>query len=84
MKVDSNRIFAFDNKLSIVFIFNQDGHFNNLAPDNMEREIRGLTEAMDEFNLPESYILTHNQKDSFIKNGKKIHVRPVWKWLTDN
>jgi len=53
-----------------------------LTDENQEREIDGLLEAMEKFDLKEGYILTYNQKDEFNKNNKKIIVKPVWKWLT--
>jgi predicted AAA+ superfamily ATPase len=48
-----------------------------------EREIRGLVKAMDFFNLKEGLILTYEQEEEFKLNGKKIIVKPVWKWLLE-
>lgn len=45
------------------------------------REIKGLIEAMNKFKLNEGLILTQNQKDEFMLDGKKIILKPVWKWL---
>lgn len=50
-----------------------------LNRDNREREIEGLKEAMEKFNLKEGLILTYNQEDEFKHEG--IKVIPVWKWL---
>jgi predicted AAA+ superfamily ATPase len=52
-----------------------------LTEDNKEREIKGLVESMEKFNLKEGLILTYEQEDEFEINGKKIFVKPVWKWL---
>ena len=50
---------------------------------NKEREINGLIEALNEFNLKEGFILTLNQEDEFLIEGKKIHILPTWKWLLE-
>lgn len=49
--------------------------------DNTNREISGLLEALKKFNMKEGVILTYNQEDNFLVEGKKITVIPVWKWL---
>lgn len=53
-----------------------------LTPENLDRELNGLFEAMTELNLQEGYILTMDQQEQLEKEGKKIHVIPVWKWMT--
>jgi len=50
---------------------------------NKEREIEGLLEPLKKFNLREGLILTLDQDDTFLLEGKKIVVTPVWKWLLD-
>jgi uncharacterized protein len=49
--------------------------------ENKKREIDGVLEAMNKFNLKEGLILTFNQEDEFVLEGKKIKLIPVWKWL---
>jgi len=49
-----------------------------LNTDNQEREIKGLLEAMEFFNLEEGVILTYNTKDLILINGKRINVVPAW------
>ena len=51
--------------------------------ETKEREINGLMLALKEFNLDKGIILTYDQEDSFVVDGKKIVVKPVWKWLSD-
>lgn len=46
-----------------------------------QREIRGLLYAAERFNLPEAYIITLDEEDEMAIEGKKIFVRPAWKWL---
>jgi len=48
---------------------------------NREREINGLIKAMDFFKLKEGLILTYEQEDELNIEGKKIIIKPVWKWL---
>ncbi|MCL2443025.1 MAG: ATP-binding protein [Treponema sp.] len=50
-----------------------------LNPENQDREINGLLDAMDFFNLNEGEILTYNTEDLILINGKKIYVKPAWK-----
>lgn len=53
----------------------------DLNVDNKNREIEGLIEAMEFFNLGVGTILTLNQEDYFNISGKEIKVIPVWKWV---
>ncbi len=46
----------------------------SLDDGNLEREIKGLVEALEFFNLNTGTIVTLNQTDRFEKNGKTIHV----------
>jgi len=49
-----------------------------------DREIRGLLEAMESYNLSNGLILTYDQELEDIKIGKrKIRILPVWKWVLD-
>jgi predicted AAA+ superfamily ATPase len=45
--------------------------------DNLNREIKGLQDAMKETNTRNGIIITHNQED----NLDGIQLIPVWKWL---
>lgn len=51
--------------------------------DNIDRELNGLIEAMDEYNIKKAMIITSNQEDYLEKEGKKIPVIPAWKWLME-
>ncbi|MCC7050497.1 MAG: ATP-binding protein, partial [Bacteroidia bacterium] len=46
----------------------------NLNTDNMQREINGLAEALDFFDLKEGYIVTLNQTDTLKAGNKKINI----------
>ena len=54
-----------------------------LTRENKEREIIGLTKAMDKFKLKEGFILTYDQEEEMSLKGKKVIVKPVWKWLLE-
>ncbi|MFH1376886.1 MAG: ATP-binding protein [Candidatus Woesearchaeota archaeon] len=52
-----------------------------LNEENKDREIEGLTEALEEFKLKKGYILTFNQTDKIKIKDKVIIITPVWKWM---
>ena len=52
-----------------------------LNQQNEKWEIEGLIEAMDMLNLEEGTIITFDQEDKFIKDGKSIQLIPGWKWM---
>jgi uncharacterized protein len=52
--------------------------------ENQKRELNGLIEAMDELKLEDGLILTYNQQDKLEVEGKKIILKPVWKWLLED
>ncbi|MCK9626811.1 MAG: DUF4143 domain-containing protein, partial [Bacteroidales bacterium] len=56
----------------------------DLNEDNKERELQGLIVALNEFNLKEGLLLTFDEEDEFEHQGKKIIIKPVWKWLLKN
>ncbi len=59
----------------------------NFKKENNERELGGLIESMQKYQLKQGLILTQDQEESIVKvkDGKKlrIKVRPIWKWLLD-
>lgn len=55
----------------------------NLNDENKKRELKGLLEACNTPTLKKGLLLTYDQEDTFEKDGVKIEVRPVWKWLLD-
>lgn len=54
-----------------------------LNEENKDREINGLVAALNEFSLKNGLILTYSQDDELLAGGKKVLVRPVWKWLLE-
>jgi len=47
---------------------------------DQDREIKGLLEAMDFFNLDTGTILTFDTEDIIQTAGKEIDVIPMWKY----
>jgi hypothetical protein len=46
-----------------------------------KREIRGLCEAMEAYALQEGTIITENESDELVVDGRTIHVVPIYEWL---
>ena len=53
-----------------------------LGQDNLDRELAGLTEAMDFFNVNEGTAITHDQTDLFRIGKKIVTLIPFYKWAT--
>ena len=51
-----------------------------LDQENMDREISGLLEAMNYFEIKTALIITINQSDQFIIEDKTIRVQPFYEW----
>ena len=54
-----------------------------LNKGNNDREVGGLLEAMEKFDLKGGTILTYDQNNSIKMKGRTIVVRPVWEWLLE-
>lgn len=52
-----------------------------LTPDNVDREVAGLTEAMKFFNFETGQIVTFDDKDKIEEDGLKIEVVPAHEYL---
>jgi malate synthase len=53
----------------------------NISEKTRQREIAGVTEAMQAFQLNEGWILTMEDSEDIAVEGGTIHVVPVWKYL---
>lgn len=49
--------------------------------DAREREIRGVQDAMDTYQLGEGTIITNSHEEEVQYGDKMIHILPAWKWL---
>ncbi|OPY38199.1 MAG: Archaeal ATPase [Methanoregula sp. PtaU1.Bin051] len=56
---------------------------HELNDENVDREIGGLSEAMEDFGLKEGLILTGSQEDLRKTGDATIIIKPVWKWLLE-
>lgn len=54
----------------------------DLNQDNLERETKGLFEALDYFNLKEGRLVTLQQTDCITRNGRTINIVPAHTFLT--
>jgi predicted AAA+ superfamily ATPase len=52
-----------------------------VGQQNEKREVEGLLEAMNQLNLTDGIIITFDQEDKFVKEGKTIRLVPGWKWM---
>lgn len=50
-------------------------------PETKKRELDGLMEAMEAYNLSAGAILTYDAEETLSMNGKEIRIVPAWKWL---
>ncbi|MBN1548513.1 MAG: ATP-binding protein [Syntrophaceae bacterium] len=56
-----------------------------LTTANRERELRGLSDAMEKLSISHGLILTYDEEESVpAPSGRQIEVMPVWKWLLYN
>ena len=49
-----------------------------------EREVKGLIEALVQYDLDRGEILTWDHSEEMEIEGKRIIVKPVWEWLLEN
>ena len=52
--------------------------------DNQDREYGGLIAAMKELQVENGLILTLNQSDTAVVEGRQIMTLPLWKWIITN
>jgi len=83
-------VFYFQNKNECDFVVKEKDKITHAVQvcwdfneENKNREINGLLAALRDFSLREGLILTYNQNDKFVIEGKKVIVKPVWEWLAE-
>ncbi len=54
-----------------------------LSQSNKERETLGLIEAIEATKAQKATILTFDQEEEILIDGKKISVKPAWNWLIE-
>lgn len=87
----TKEIFYWKSKQEIDFIYihNEQLKLINVAydltnTDTLKREVNGLLEGMKKTNTSESVLINNDKNETIIKEGKKIYVIPLWKWLLKN
>jgi hypothetical protein len=93
LKRRSNSLFYYKtkNNLEVDFLVREKEKNHSLIqvcwdindPETMEREIKALKEAMEELNMRESVIVTHDNEDEIATEGMKITLVPAWKWFLE-
>lgn len=53
-----------------------------LNDDNFQREMNGLTEAMQKYQLRVGFIITADVEDEFNTEAGKVNVVKAWKWMS--
>jgi len=88
LRRDSRDIFYFKGRGECDFLVKEGAKISraiqvclSLNEDNKEREIGGLVEAMEKFDLKEGLILTESQEDEIKINRKRIKVMQAFKWM---
>lgn len=90
LRREHKELYYFDNKSSSEcdFVVMENGKVKKLiqvsyllTPDNIDREINGLKEAMLFFNLKRGYIITLTEKDKIKVDGLEIEVMPAHELL---
>jgi len=54
-----------------------------LTDHNKKRELNGLLEALNKYNLNQGLLLTFDQENIIKIDNKKIILMPVWKWMLE-
>lgn len=57
--------------------------YNIEDPKTKQREIRALTDAMNELKITESMVITENYENKEDLDGKVVIYKPLWRWLLE-
>ncbi len=87
LKRNNHELFYFRDKYECDFIAGSDSGYYaiqvcyELHEMNRERELRGLAEAMNKLELHNGTIITIDQEEEVIVDGKEVSIIPAYKWL---
>lgn len=88
LRNQSKKIFYYSNTFECDFVIQfHDQSFMciqvcyEINSQNLKRELNGLTEALNLFDLQEGWIITFDQNDEFEQDGKKIHAIAAHQWM---
>lgn len=89
LRRQTSEIYYFSDKKECDFVVYQQGKLHGLYQvcwqmdqNNMDRELSGLVEAMNFFDVNTATIVTNNQSDTFVTEGKIITALPFYQWAT--
>jgi predicted AAA+ superfamily ATPase len=91
LKRRGKEIYYWSGKGEVDFIIKEGLHVNELIQvcwniydeDKKKAELKGLIEAMDEFDLKTGLMITEDSDLEENIGDKKIKYMPLWKWLLD-
>jgi predicted AAA+ superfamily ATPase len=91
LKRRGKEIHYWSGKGEVDFIIKEGLHVNELIQvcwniydeDKKKAELKGLIEAMDEFDLKTGLMITEDSDLEENIGDKKIKYMPLWKWLLD-
>ena len=86
-----NEIFYHKNKFECDFLIKKEDKITQAIQvcfdlgdeSTKEREIKGLTEAMNEHKLKKGILLNYDEEYEINFKSKTIYIIPVWKWLLE-
>ncbi len=87
LKKTSLNIYYWKNKGECDFVIRNKNNVEQIIQvsynikDSKEREVKGLTETMEKFNISKGIIITQDYASTENINGKEIKFIPLWKWL---
>lgn len=89
LKRRNKEVYYHDDGVECDFIIRENGHIlsayqvtRSLSdPKTRQREINGLLSALTAYKLSEGVILTDDETEELVIEGKKVHIYPIWKWL---
>lgn len=91
LRRQNRKVFYFNDKKECDFVIQQKNKITEaiqvtkiLSAENREREISGLTEAMEKYNLQTGLILTFDEAEIIKEQDRKIIIKPIWQWLLEN
>lgn len=86
----TEEIFYHEGKKECDFVYQENNQMKaiqvtqKLDTSNKDRELEGLIEAMQRFDLKEGIVLTEEQTGEIRIDKRKIVTKPLWRWLLDS
>jgi len=87
LKMYNKKVYYWKNKGECDFVIQNKNKIEQVIQvsyelkENKEREVKGLIEVMEEFNVKKGTIITQDFSSKETNNDKEIEYIPLWKWL---